>query len=864
MAEPVFYDPERARWKRLRRLVDVVVAALSALIIFFVYTTLRDERLPELLFSPQKRAFKALKENEKDRARERQKKLANRSHRKSKLPASEVKLNQEEGIRAAFYVPWDAASFSSLRDFSRQIDLLYPDWLHVLTPDGRLQGVDDQTNKFFDVVQSNHVRPVDDRVMPFLKAEDPGMEVFPMVNNFDGASWIGDITGFLNNPDARALFRQQVQLYLASDRFRGLMVDFEAFPSSGQPGYIALLNELSADLHSREMKLYVSLPAHNNEFDYAAIAAPADGVVIMNYDEHYLGAASGPVASQDWFVDNLKFAVKAIPHEKIICAIANYGYDWVLKPKKGKLPSDERDHTVSVQEAWLEARDSDEDVNFDDDALNPHFSYLDERSLRHDVWFLDAVTALNHMRAAQMLGIRTFALWRLGGEDRTIWRVWDVPGDAGAADKLRDTPPGQDVDMEGQGEILHIEDRPAHGTRDLTIEPKTKLITDENFQSLPEPYRVARYGYSTDKVALTFDDGPDPNWTPKILDVLKSKNAQATFFLIGIQTDKFSGLAKRIYNEGHTIGNHTFTHPDVSNISSTYMKVELNLTERLFASLVGVRATLFRPPYAIDEEPDTADQVKPLEFSQDMGYITVGNRIDPDDWSDKPRRRTAEEISAYVLAHLPPCGPDDLRCGNIILLHDGGGNRAETARALPMIIDGVRARGLTVVPVYQLLGKTRADVMPPLPTGELWLARLDRLGFWLFDAALVGITWVFLLGDLLMTGRLIFIGAAAVYDRVHEKIFGQPAVVASYKPKVAVLIPAYNEEKVIERTVRAALNSNYPNLRVIVIDDGSKDRTLEVARTAFANEQAAGKVLILGKTNSGKAEALNYGIEHIG
>src|SRR6202789_1460635 len=160
MAEPVFYDPRRARWKRLRRLTDAFVAALSALVIFFVYTTLRDERLPELLFSPQKRAFKALKENEteKDRIRERQKRLASRSHRKSKLPASEVKLNQEEGIRAAFYVPWDAASFSSLRDYSRQIDLLYPDWLHALTPDGRLQAVDDQTNKLFDVVQGNHVR----------------------------------------------------------------------------------------------------------------------------------------------------------------------------------------------------------------------------------------------------------------------------------------------------------------------------------------------------------------------------------------------------------------------------------------------------------------------------------------------------------------------------------------------------------------------------------------------------------------------------------------------------------------------------------------------------------------------------------
>jgi len=862
MVEPVFYDPQRARWRRLRRLLDALVAAFSALVIFFVYTTLRDERLPELLFSPQKRAFKALKESEKEKARERQKKLASRSHRKSKLPASEVTLNQQEGIRAAFYVPWDAASFSSLRDFSRQIDLLYPDWLHVLTPDGRLQAVDDQTNKFFDVVKNNHIRSVDDRVMPLLKAEDNSMEVFPMVNNFDGTEWAGEITDFLNNPAARSLFRQQVGMYLSSDHFRGLMVDFEAFPKVGQPGYVALLNELSADLHGRGMKLYISVPAHNEEFDYAAIAAPADGVVVMNYDEHYPGAASGAVASQDWFVDNLNFAVKVIPREKLICAIANYGYDWVLKPEKGKLPPDAKDHSVSVQEAWLEARDSEEDVTFDDDALNPHFSYLDESSLRHDVWFLDAVTALNHMRAAQMLGIQTFALWRLGGEDRTLWRVWDIPGDPGAAAKLRSVPPGQDVDMEGQGEILRIEDKPNPGTRDLTIDANSKLITDEIFQSLPEPYRVGRYGYSPNKVVLTFDDGPDPDWTPKILDVLKREHATATFFLIGIQTDKFSGLAQRIYNEGHTIGNHTFTHPDVSNISTTYMKVELNLTERLFASLVGVRATLMRPPYAIDEEPDTADQVRPLEIPQDMGYITVGNRIDPNDWSNNPRR-TAEQISSYVLTHLPPCRPEELRCGNIVLLHDGGGDRAETVRALPMIIEGIRARGYEIAPVYELLGKTRADVMAPLPTGQRWAAHLDRLGFWLFDVAVVSITLIFFLGDLLMTGRLLFIGAAAVYDRLQEKIFGKPAEVASYKPKVAVLIPAYNEEKVIERTVRAALNSNYPNLRVIVIDDGSRDRTLEVARAAFAREEAEGKVLILTKPNSGKAEALNHGIEHI-
>src|SRR6202043_4281917 len=155
-----------------------------------------------------------------------------------------------------------------------------------------------------------------------------------------------------------------------------------------------------------------------------------------------------------------------------------------------------------------------------------------------------------------------------------------------------------------------IESKPAHGSRDLTLDANSKLITDEVFQNLPEPYRVGRYGYSPNKVAITFDDGPDPEWTPKILDVLKREQAPAAFFLIGIQADKFSDVTDRIYREGHEIGNHTFTHPDISNISRGFMRAfELNLTEQLFASRLGIRTILFRPPYSIDAEPDTEDQV---------------------------------------------------------------------------------------------------------------------------------------------------------------------------------------------------------------------------------------------------------------
>ncbi len=866
MAKQVFYDPKQARWRRIRRVFDALALSISLVVIFFIYSALRSEPLPDLSWLTEKRPYHALKENEKTKAREKRRLAtiarAGHRHQVRKAP-SQVTLNSEQGIRAAFYVSWDPASFSSLREYARQVDLLFPTWLQVLSSDGHLEAADPDTNTMFDVIQAQKIRPVDDKVMPFLKAEDTDMEVFPVVQNFDGTDFVPGVADFLMNPQSRATFRRQISQFLATDHYHGLMIDFESFPKKAQPGYVNLLSELSSDLHAKGMKLYVSVQVRNEDFDYKAISSAADGVVVMNYDEHFPGGTPGPVASQDWFTDNLQSALKEIPKQKLIVAIGNYGYDWVEKPKKGKLPPGEADKSVSVQEAWIGSRDSEEDIDFDGDALNPHFSYRDDDNFLHEVWFLDAVTALNEMRSAQTLGIQTFALWRLGAEDRSIWRVWDMPGEANASDRLKDVPPGQDVDMEGEGEILHIEAKPADGSRDLTIDKRTGLIGNEDFTSLPEPYRVARYGASKNLLALTFDDGPDPEWTPKILNVLKRERAPGAFFLIGIQAEKFGSLTQRIYREGNEIGNHTFTHPDISSIGNGYMKVELNLTEQLFASRLGIRTTLFRPPYSVDAEPDTEDQVKPLELTQTMGYVTIGNKIDTKDWEVDPAL-SPKQIAARVLDHLPPCQPNDQQCGNIILMHDGGGNRDRTLLALPMIIDGARARGFQFVPVHQLMGKTKAEVMPPLSPNQFWSARLNWIGFWLFSAVITGIALIFFLGDILMTGRLVSVGVLAIYDRLRSHVYGTPEQIAAYRPRVAILIPAYNEEKVIERTIQGALDCDYPNMCVIVIDDGSKDRTLEIARRTFAPEVADGRVLILTKSNGGKAEALNYGLEHIG
>lgn len=844
----IFYDPQRRRWRRLRRIFDAAAVAFTLVFLFFLYSVFKPADLPSVAFTGQKRAYRPFKEKET-------RKRVRPARRRTKEAPTQVVLNTGEGIRAAFYVMWDAGSFASLRENYHQLDILYPEWIHVTTPDGHLRAVNEM-NRFFDVVQGGHVQPPDSKVMAFLQAEKAETEVLPLVNNFDPTTdqWM-DMRALLADPVARLNFRRQLEAFLASDQYKGINLDFENIAPSEQQNYRIFVRELHDGLRQRGMKLHISVPVADRDFDFAYLAAHSDGLVLMNYDEHFGGGDPGPIASQDWFTNNLVNALKVAPKEKIVCAVGSYGYDWQIGAKDAGKPPER-----SVQEAWLTARDSESDIDFDSDSLNPHFSYLDDDNQRHDLWFLDGVTVLNQMRSARELGIQTFALWRLGSEDRSLWAIWDFPRDASAPDKLKPMLPGQDVDMEGSGEIMHIRSAPENGERSLTLDPAMDLITDESITKYPAPYVIDQYGASNDKIAITFDDGPDPEWTPKMLDVLKQKNVKATFFLIGAEAQNYPRIAERIYREGHEIGNHTFTHPDISNISHYYMDLELNATERLFASRFGAQTVLFRPPYSIDQEPDTADQVRPLEITQSKNLITVGDKLDPNDWQQNPRR-SAEEIAEDVFHHLPPCTANSQTCGNILLLHDGGGDRSQTLKALPLIIDGLRERGFQPVLVSELIGKTHADVMPALKTArERWAARVDLIAWATFGLLTTAIVGIFFVGDVLMSLRLLFVGVLAVFDRFRS---GRAKTTVEFSPAVAILVPAYNEEKVIERTIRAALMSHYPNFRVIVIDDGSKDSTYEVAKNAFAKEIVSGKVLVLTKPNSGKAEALNYGLEFV-
>src|SRR5215469_18864427 len=303
MAKSVFYDPQRKRWGRLRILFSVLGAVISALVLFFIVTVFgQADPLPRVLMPEQKRNLRALKERE-----HRKRPKPKTTHRKTAAPPSQVVLNTDEGIRAAYYVNWDAASFVSLKEYYPQIDLLFPEWLHVLTPDGGLWGAD-ETSRIFPVIQNGAVNSVDSQVMPFLKSEKAELEVFPLVNNYDPTrrQWLTNVGQFLLNPAARKNFRLQLLEFLVTDHYKGATIDFEEIPSKSQPGFRALVSELSEDLHARGLKLYVNVPVGNEDYDFRALSATSDGLILMNYDQHHPDSAPGPVAGQDWFANNLK------------------------------------------------------------------------------------------------------------------------------------------------------------------------------------------------------------------------------------------------------------------------------------------------------------------------------------------------------------------------------------------------------------------------------------------------------------------------------------------------------------------------------------------------------------------------------
>lgn len=350
-------------------------------------------------------------------------------------------------------------------------------------------------------------------------------------------------------------------------------------------------------------------------------------------------------------------------------------------------------------------------------------------------------------------------------------------------------------------------------------------------------------------IALTFDDGPDPRWTPKLLDVLRRHGAHATFFVIGAHAADHPEIVRRALREGNEVGSHTYTHIDMATAPAWRTRLELDLTQRALAAS-GIRTRLLRMPYSSTPIAMTAPTYRAAQEAGRRGYLTALADRDTEDWRPHP---SAERIAQ---AATPPNGS-----GAVVMLHDSGGDRAQTVRAVDMLLTHLSARGYRFTTLTKALRLPPADVPTSTADRLLGTALVDgqRTAGWI--AGVLGELFAVAAGvtGLRLLGLPLFAHAHARRARRKRRRIRGWYAAQTVLPPVSVIVPAYNEEAGLEASVRSLVATTYAGqVEVVIVDDGSTDDT-----PIIGNELTweFGDVRLIRQPNRGKAVALNTGID---
>ncbi len=825
MADLVFHDPTGRRARRVRFIGGLVASFVALLVAGFFATLAFAPRLPTISLKDPA-ALSALHQETAHKLRGRA--------QWNKIPHPKARGAAGGPVRplaVGFYVSDDESSRQSLSEHVDQLDVVSPQWVKLTKADGTVS-----------IISDPQARAI------IAAAKHPPSILPSVFNKPVGGDWDGPMAdALLLNPKARTNLINNLVAQAQKRGYAGYVFDLEAMSPAGLRAYPSFIAQAKAALKPIGRDVWVTTYFDDDDVPYKTLQDASDAVVLMAYDQHWGGGEPGPVAAQDWFETTLAKRMERLDPAKTIVALDAVGYDWTLAGPHNKASG----KSALFADATQTAHDAEARVEMEENSLNPTFGYQDDQGLKHVVWFLDAATLFNQIRVADGFRPLGYALWRLGNEDQLDYQVLRHEYGQGKPDGLENLKPGTGVDFDGAGEVLHVQSIPTPGRRSIEIDSDTGLISGETYEVMPTSYVVQRYGFHPGWVAITFDDGPDGRWTPQILDILKAKHAPATFFVIGKNMAAKPGLVEREVNEGHDVGNHTWTHPDIAFVPAAQTSVELSATQRLFETITGRSMRLFRPPFFGDAEPDTPREVSRVMLGQMQGYLTVGLRIDPDDWRS-PDASTPERIVETALTRLK----DTQRPGQVILLHDSGGDRSWTVKALPALIDALRAHGYKLVTIADLAGMTPQEAMPPTSRNSVELL-LDRVGFGFFHGINVALRALFITAIILGVARLLLLGILALVHRMKIVRRTPPMPDPATGPLISVLIPCFNEEKVIESSVRRILASNWSKLEVLVLDDGSSDHTAEVVRKAFAAEP---RVTLMSFENGGKARALNRGL----
>lgn len=828
---PVFFDPNGRRKRLTKFLALGILLVLLALVGIFFFSFFSNPLLPQFRDAAFKKtaSLKAYLGPEKqlqDNQAELKwyKKWHSEFSSKGKTLRKKTTNNFEY---SAFFVNWDDASLTSLQKNASQLDVLFPEWLH-LTPSSQ-------------PILDNPEKQISIKAM--LKKSNPELHIMPVLNNIEpGQKWNPKLVhDLVANPKRWPKFFDYMENYLTNNEFSGVILDFENLNDSDWDGYLAFLSQFSTRLHAKNLKLAICLAVAKNTVDYVRLGQVVDQVVVMAYDQHWSTGDPGPIAAADWVAKHVRQLLSAIPQDKISVAVGNYGYDWT---------GSKRAQALSFQEAMQLANEASANVQLDPRSWNYNYRYISDGQESHQVWFLDAVSVFNLFKTLQLMSINRFSLWRLGSEDPSLWSFFgsDLPIERFNSRTLRQIPSGYDVTYQGAGEILHVIQKPRKGYRTIIADSGSGIVVRSHYVQFPSSFVIGRQGNSNpNMIAITFDDGPNSRFTPQILDILKDENVKATFFIIGEYANRYPKLLKRIQAEGHLIGNHTYTHPNIAEISSAHLRLELNTTQRLFESRLGVTTVLFRPPYAEDVEPSSPDQAQTMSTTSKLGYLTVGIHIDPKDWSNPG-------VDTIVQNAITQAESGN---GHVMLLHDGGGDRSETIEALPRIINELKQRGYTFGTVADVLGVSANALMVPTSHQDQLKIFITGLALWAIHWVGIFFFYLFFLTVLIGMSRAVTLCVLSVLHVFFPVKPLSPERLASFKPFLTVIIPAFNEEKVVVRTVKSVLASQYPQFEVVVVNDGSTDNTYAVMKETFG---ADAQVTVLDQPNGGKSRGINHGI----
>ena len=730
------------------------------------------------------------------------------------------------GIVLGYVSPWDPASILSLEQHADQLTHVATDWFSLTGVEANL--VEEPTDKA--------------RLLCVRK----GLGFLPILRNLDGDDWQPEAVETLarSSSQEKSLFFDKLISRLPPGS-TGLLVEWSSLDPTYKKETSQLIKDLADRLHAAGKELWFTVPTGNDfdAFDLEVIADAADRLVAALYDENSEPDDPGPLADRDWFEGWLKTMMIYGDPDQWVVGMGTYGHDW-------------RKDNHSVETLGFTdvmARAAQAQVNpelVDSSADSPHFNYLEGpvQNQEHEVWFLDAVSLFNQRRIMAPYHPGGIALYSLGQEDPAVWDLLRTDAshqpDAKELAELSRISLDEQIASTGRGDFITVGEDPYPGARHVEIHPDGDLF--ERYSKFPLPESIIRQGDpGPHKVALTFDDGPDPTWTPKILAILKEKKAPAAFFVLGSQVQQYPDLLERIATDGHEIGNHTYTHQNLAEAGDEQISLELNATTRLIEAVTGHSTAYFRPPYNSDGTPSQPGEIRALRIARDLGYLTVTQSIDPDDWE----RPGVEAIIERVKRQRTE--------GAIILLHDAGGDRSQTVAALPAIIDYLRMRGDTIVPLSEIINLPRDTVMPPLREQDQPISARYVYGSFAVMRFLENAAWTLLaVVTLLALLRVTFFGICAL--RHHRRERACPVSEPATYPPVTVLLAAYNEDRVIASTISHLLESDYPApIEIVVVDDGSKDQTAIVVAEIAAREP---RVKFISQINGGKSSALNRAI----